>query len=180
MSSFDRLSPRLARLAAVAALTLATAGCLRPLYGPTASGASLPDLLGAIQVEPIKVGVGQEYLAHSLRSEIIYQLNGSGAERPKRYRLNLTIAQLLQTPTVDSATGRADSATLTVNTAYALEPVGGGEPLTKGVVISYATYDRSVQRFANVRAARDAQERVSRETATQMRTRLAAFLATRS
>lgn len=161
-------------------ITLPLGGCFRPLYGPTASGENLTEVLGAIQVEPITIGTGLEYFGHSLRSETIFQLDGSGQPRRKRYKLSLSIAQLLQTPTVDSSTGRADSATLTVNTAYTLENLEGGPPITKGVVISYATYDRTVQRFANVRAARDAQERVARETAVQLRTRLASFLATRS
>lgn len=178
MSLLDRPFAAL-RLAAALLLTLTVAGCFRPLYGPTVSGENLPDVLGAIRVEPINVGRGSEFFAHSLRSEVIFQLNGSGAPRPERYKLVMSIAQLLQTPTVDSTTGRADSATLTVNTAYSLENLEGGLPITKGVVISYATYDRSVQRFANVRAARDAQERVTRETAVQLRTRLAAVLATR-
>ncbi|CAA9345564.1 MAG: Uncharacterized protein CC_3750 [uncultured Microvirga sp.] len=174
-SSFRRRS-----LVAALLTALPLAGCFRPLYGPTASGENLVDVLGAIQVEPLSVGTGLEYFAHTLRSETIFQLDGSGQPRPKRYRLSLSVGQLLQTPTVDSSTGRADSATLTVNTAYALEPLGGGAPITNGVVVSYATYDRSVQRFANVRAARDAQERVARETAVQLRTRLASYLATRS
>jgi LPS-assembly lipoprotein len=160
-------------------LALPLTGCLRPLHGPTASGENLAEVLGAIKVEPIKIGGGLEYFGHTLQSETIFQLDGSGQPRPKRYKLSLAIAQLLQTPTVDSRTGRADSATLTVNTAYTLESLEGGPPITKGVVISYATYDRSIQRFANVRAARDAQERVARETAVQLRTRLASFLATR-
>jgi len=180
MSSPKRPGLRALNLCAALLLSLPLAGCFRPLYGPTASGENLTEVLGAIRVEPLSLGAGLEYFGHTLRSETIFQLDGSGQPRPKRYKLGLSIAQLLQTPTVDSRTGRADSATLTVNTAYTLEPIEGGEPITKGVVTSYATYDRSVQRFANVRAARDAQERVARETAVQLRTRLAAFLATRS
>lgn len=180
MSLPKRRSARVLGLTAALLLSLPLAGCFRPLHGPTASGEDLSEVLAAIQLDPITVGSGLEYFGHSLRSEVIYQLNGSGSPRPKRYKLNLSIAQLLQTPTVDSSTGRADSATLTVNTGYTLESLEGGPPIAKGVVVSYATYDRSVQRFANVRAARDAQERVTRETAVQLRTRLAAVLATRS
>jgi LPS-assembly lipoprotein len=139
------------------------------------------EVLGAIRVEPLNVGTGLEYFAHTLRSETVFQLDGSGQPRPKRYKLCLAVAQLLQTPTgrlVNRPRRFRDP--WTVNTAYTLEPLEGGAPITKGIVISYATYDRSVQRFANVRAARDAQERVAPRPPLQLRTRLASYLATRS
>jgi len=58
MSSLNTLflSPpagrRVTRLAAVA-LVVGLAACIRPLHGPTASGASMRDVLAAIEVEPV-------------------------------------------------------------------------------------------------------------------------------
>jgi LPS-assembly lipoprotein len=45
------------------------------------------------------------------------------------------------------------------------------------VAFTFASYDRSSQRFANIRAARDAEIRDTRVLAEQIKTRLAADLA---
>jgi hypothetical protein len=41
------------------------------------------------------------------------------------------------------------------------------------------SYERSIQRFANTRAARDSEILAARQLADQIRSRVAAFLATR-
>jgi LPS-assembly lipoprotein len=46
--------------------------------------------------------------------------------------------------------------------------------------VGSASYDRFPQRFASVRAARDAEIRVAKLLADQIRTRVAAHLATRA
>jgi LPS-assembly lipoprotein len=114
---------------------------------------------------------------HYLRSELIYALNGSGSDVPKSYVLNLSYAQTLSTPIVDTASGRALSATLTGNLTYTLRQ--GSTIVTTGVATSSASYDRFEQRFATVRAARDAEIRLARELAGQVRTRLQAELSRR-
>jgi LPS-assembly lipoprotein len=136
-----------ARLAAVGALTLGLSACFRPLYGPTASGESLPSVLAAIEVDKVATAQPQERVGHYLRSELIYDLNGSGVPAPKRYKLT---------------------------------SLDGQTVITSGTATGYATYDRSAQRFATVRAARDADIRLAKTLAEQMRTRLAAALATRT
>jgi LPS-assembly lipoprotein len=178
MSSPERSFLSGLRLAAVAALALAVAGCFRPLYGPTASGENLQDVLASIELAPLIMPIGQEYLGHRLTSELTFQLNGSGEPRPKRYKLGLAVQNRLDTPIVDTETGRANSATLVANVTYTLTSLDGARVVASGKATSFATYDRSAQRFANVRAARDAQARVSRDLAVQLRTRLAAHLAT--
>ena len=41
------------RLGLVGALALNLSACFRPLYGPTASGESMPALLAAVQVDDV-------------------------------------------------------------------------------------------------------------------------------
>jgi LPS-assembly lipoprotein len=56
-------------------------------------------------------------------------------------------------------------------------PVGAASdavPLAKGFVVSLSDYDRSSNRFANVRAARDAEIRNAKNLAEQIRSRIAA------
>jgi LPS-assembly lipoprotein len=63
------------------AVSLALAGCFRPLYGPTASGEKLQDVLAAVDVEMPSTPAGQERIGHYLRSELIFDLDGSAGPR---------------------------------------------------------------------------------------------------
>ena len=167
----------LARVALVAGLSLGLSACFRPLHGPTASGQSLQTMLSSIEVPEIEWPETYARFGHYLRSELIYALNGSGQDLPKRYVLNLSYAQSLSTPVVDSVSGRALSATLTGNLTYTLKE--GPTVITTGVATESASYDRFEQRFATVRAARDAEIRLARELAGQVKTRLQAELSRR-
>lgn len=168
------------RLVLVGIGALALAGCFRPLYGPTASGASLSDTLASIQVEEITSTPGQERLGHYVYQELRYQLDGGAPSggAPKRYRLTLSANERIQSAIVDSTTGRATAATLLGDVEYALIPLGveNAKPIVSGRATASASYDRVQQRFATVRAARDAEIRVSKQIAEQIRNRLAANL----
>ncbi len=177
MSSPD-LSRRLCLGALALGAALATSGCLRPLYGPTASGERLDTVLAAIEVDAITTNVGQERFGHYLRSELVFDLDGSGTKPPKRYRLALAATRSLQTPIVDTTSGRADSAILTARVIYTLTSITGGQVVAEGVATGSASYDRNPQRFTTIRAARDADIRLARLVSEQIRTRLAARLAT--
>jgi LPS-assembly lipoprotein len=170
----------IAQCAAIGALTLGLSACFRPLYGPTASGEALQSVLAAIEVDPVTAALPQERVGHYLRSELIFDLNGSGVPAPKRYKLSMSFVERVQSPIVDTTTGRAQSATLTGDVNYKLTSLDGQTVITSGTATAYATYDRSAQRFATVRAARDADIRLAKTLSEQMRTRLAAALATRT
>lgn len=163
--------------AALVLLAVSLGGCLRPLYGPTASGQPLAAAMAAVEVEPVQTATGQERLGHYLRSELVFDLDGSGQPAPKRYRLALIASERVQTPIVNSVTGRADSATIIVAVDYKLTG-NGGRVVAAGTAQSTASYDRTSQRFASVRAARDAEIRLARVLADQIRTRLATALLT--
>lgn len=176
MSSLENAHRVTRRSALIAGLSLGLGGCLRPLYGPTASGARLQDILAEIEVEPIRTALGKERTGHYLRSELVYDLDGSGQPRPKRYRVAISLSETLQTPIVDTVTGRANSATLLVNADVTLVRAGGGPPILQERATATASYDRFVQRFANIRAARDAEIRVAKALSEQIKTRLAIAL----
>jgi LPS-assembly lipoprotein len=170
-----RVRPGATRAAALAVLALGLAGCFRPLYGPTASGEPLGLLLAGIEVAPVEAVQGQERLGHFLRSELIFDLDGSGQPSPRRYRLLLSANERVQTAIVSSITGRAESATLVGSVSYKLQTPDGA-PVTDGVAQASATYDRSVDRYASVRAARDAEIRVAKQLSEQIKIRLASIL----
>jgi|SRR4051812_4681283 len=163
------------RLATTAALTLAVTGCFRPLYGPTATGEPLQSVLASIEVAPVGTNQTKERIGHYLRSELIYELDGSGEPSPKRYKLTMLVTDSISTPLVDSITGRAISAIYVPNVTYTLASLDG-KTVTTGTATVSASYDRTAQRFATVRAARDAEIRAAKELARQIKTRLAAAL----
>jgi LPS-assembly lipoprotein len=173
------LARRAIRVALVAALALDLSACFRPLYGPTASGEPMAALLASVQVDEISMAQGQERIGHYLRSELIFDLDGSGQPSTKRYRLKMQGSETVQTPIVSSQTGRAEAGTIIANVKYSLENLDGTKIISEGVATSTATYDRSVQRFASLRAARDAEIRLARVLAEQIKTRIASVLVTK-
>ncbi|MDB5570829.1 MAG: hypothetical protein JWN93_2012 [Hyphomicrobiales bacterium] len=169
MWSLDRRAGRRAFLVGIMALGLT--GCFQPMYGGV-GGEALVSELRAIKVEPIP-----ERLGHYLGNELIFALNGTGSDVTPRYRLIVNLTQRIQSPLIDTVGGRATSGTIFVDAEYRLVPIGGSEPVAAGTAFSIASYDRSSQRFANLRAARDAEIRDAKTLADQIRTRLAADLA---
>ena len=170
-------SVRAGRLAVALGLALSLSACFRPLYGPTASGESMQAALASVQVDDVSTAQDQERLGHYLRSELIFGLDGSGQPSPKRYRLKMQGSETVTTPIVSSTTARAEAGTIIGTIKFSLENLDGTRVVTEGVATSTATYDRSVQRFASLRAARDAEIRLAKVLAEQIKTRIASVLA---
>jgi LPS-assembly lipoprotein len=176
MSSPERLRHGLglgfARAAAIL-MSLAVAGCgVHPLYGSLAGGGDVASQLQAIKIAPIP-----ERLGHYLENELIFGLNGTGAPVDPRYLLKITLSESVQSPLIDTVTGYPTSGTVVVTASYTLTPSQGGETVVKGTATTVASYDRNSQRFANIRASRDAEIRDARLLAEQIRTNIAAAFA---
>jgi LPS-assembly lipoprotein len=179
MSWFKRSS--LFRLVCVGALTLSVSACFRPLYGSSVGGGSpVAQELAAIDVKQTQDRLGQERIGHYLRQEMIFELEGGGKSAEKRYSLELNLKQRIQTAIVDTVTGRADSAMLISEVNYVLRAYGSDTPIINEKAEATASYDRNPQRFASIRAARDAEIKLSKQLAEQIRNRLAAYFATRT
>lgn len=165
-----------ALLRAFAALQmgLLLSGCIQPLYGPLSGGGDVASELQAIKIEPIPNRLG-----HYLGNELIFAFNGTGSQVAPKYRLIVTVTENVQTPLLDTVSGYPSAANVVVNADYRLVPVGGTEPITKGQATVVASYDRTSQRFSNLRAARDAEIRDAKRLADEIRTRIAAAIATR-
>ncbi|WP_406855581.1 LPS assembly lipoprotein LptE [Alsobacter sp. KACC 23698] len=174
MSSPDRLLRACRSVLVLGALALPLGGCLRPLYGEAKIGGGLVDAgLKSIVVDQV-----QDRLGHYLVEELGFELNGSGEQVPHRYRLTMNVRENVQAAIVNTATGRADSATIMATVDFALVEINGGREIMRAKAFASASYDRSPQRFAAVRAARDAEIRIAKTLADQLRTRIAAKLAT--
>ena len=150
-------------------------GCFEPLYSEAAHPGLVEDMR-AIEVAPIPNRVG-----HYLANDLITDLNGTGqmASAPK-YRLIVTVALGTQTPTVNSELNVATSATVTADATYSLVKVDGGKEVLKGVASEAAAYDRTAQRYADLRAARDAEIRLARALSSEISLRLASALAAKT
>ncbi len=159
--------------AIILASCLFLTGCLQPMYGMKVNGNNLDTELQAIYVNPIPDRVG-----HYLSNELIFALNGTGSSVPPRYQLSVTVRERVQTPLVGSVTGLAAAATVVTDADFTLLRMSDEAIISKGTATSAAGYDRSSQRFANLRAARDAEIRTAKALADQIRTRISAAVAT--
>lgn len=171
--SFFNDHVRKLRLGLTLVCVSATAGCFQPMLGGPL-GSTIVEELRAIKVEPINDRIG-----HYLSNELSFALNGSGSEGSDKYRLVVTLSQKVQTPVIDTVSGRASAASVLVDAEYRLLESGSNRQVSTGSAFAVTSYERSSQRFANLRAARDAEIRSARALAEQIRVRLAADLARR-
>ncbi len=155
---------------AVLSLALPAAGCFQPLYGEAAHP-GLTAEMRAIAVAPIKDRFG-----HYLGNDLITDFNGTGDAPPPKYRLTVTMGFGSQTPTVSSQIGLANAATQTASAKYTLTPADGGDDLLTGTATTAAVYDRTEDRYANLRAERDTEIRMAKSLADEIELRIAAFL----
>ena len=110
----------------------------------------------------------------------MFDLNGTGSHDPAKYRLFVVLHETSETPLIDTVSGRPSAATVVINADFRLVPIAGGEPIVKGTALVIASYDRTSQRFSNIRAARDAEIRDAKQLSDQLRLRLAAALSKRN
>jgi LPS-assembly lipoprotein len=81
-----------------------------------------------------------------------------------------------QTPTISSQINAANAATVIGKATFALTKIEGGAVIYKSEATSSAVYDRTLDSFANLRAARDAEIRIARSLADEIELRVAAAL----
>ena len=156
--------------AVLTALAAGLSGCFQPLYGEAAHPGLVEDVR-AIEVEPIKTRFGHFFI-EDLRTE----LNGTGQTVTPKYRLTVTLSTTSQTPTVNTEINVASSATVTADANFTLVRISDNKELFKDKAFAAAAYDRTTQRYASLRAARDAELRLSRALAQEVSVRIAAKL----
>ena len=166
-----------AKLLMVAAVVAASAlsGCnVRPMYG-SFSGANtvIEDL------EQIEVAAATDRLGQQIRNELVYGFSSTVEPAAPRYRLEMTINRSVGRVGIKQVTGTPTSSVLTVTASFALLDISTGEKLTSGNSFANVSFDYSNQRFANVRAERDAEDRAAVVIAQDIRTRVAAYFSTR-
>lgn len=161
---------------AVLAIALAAAGCrFEPLYGARtdASGAVRPGVsteLAAIAIDPPENRVQQV-----LRNELVFLFTGGGEPAAERYRLRILTDQDQEALAVEQEGDTPANVVVTLRATFILSEIDGDRTLLSGTAFQTASYAFSTQRFANIRALRDAEDRAARGLARNISTRIAAY-----
>jgi LPS-assembly lipoprotein len=151
-------------------LTLPLSACFQPLHGPSLLGADNS------QLSNIEVAEIPDRIGHFLHAELQFQLGGGKLPTAPIYRLEVKTRSSTQVAIVNRNTDRADSASNVVYADYVMY-AKDGSLFSQGSVTAVASYDRSAQQFANVRASRNAEERTAKLLAEQIKIRVAAAIA---
>ncbi len=158
-------------------LSLGTSGCgFHPMYGTTANGTNLTDVMKTIQISAIGSRTGQR-----LRNELIFGTTGGGEALAPVYRLDIALRESVRNTLVTQA-GSPTGQILQLDAEFRLVRLKDNETVFKGASTSEAAYDltgwsgTSGSIYGDTRAALDAENRAARSLADTLKTRLAAFL----
>jgi LPS-assembly lipoprotein len=169
LPAFARLLKRAAAAAGLAGL-IALGGCgWQPLYGPTASGAQLEDVMRTVDISTIPGRVGQR-----VRNELIFKTTGGGEADVPKFRLDIAVRESLLNTLVEG-TGDPSGQIYQVYTQFKLVRLADNEVVFEGNSNARAAFDKADSVFADIRAKRDAEERAARTLAEAIRTRVAAY-----
>lgn len=164
---------------ALPALLLAAAllgGCVvRPL------NADMPGTNTPVSKELAKIAIepARDRLAQVLRNELIFFFTGGGEEGPPEYALRFFVTQTDAAVAVEVLSEVPAAYLVSLSASFVLSDARTGRTLMTGNSTADASYDFSSQRYANVRAQEDAESRAAKTIANDIRTRLAAYFATR-
>lgn len=162
---------------AVILLGLLTAACnVRPVYGPNGGYGidKVSSEMSAIGIDPAEGRVSQE-----LRNRLIFNFNHGRSIAEKRYQMSYTLAESDDAIAIEERSGSPSSYRLTVIVKYRVTDPVANTVVTAGTVRASASYDRSSQSFANIRANRDAENRAAKSAADEITARISTFFATR-
>ena len=146
--------------------------CFQPVNTPTFGGQHLSAHLSQVSVERV-----EGYMGYTLKSELDYLLTNGTPAKNSRYHLSLKTMQGRGSSILDAATGRAQIVTLQVEASYELKDAKTSKVIGSGKTFASASYDRSQQRFATIRAQRDAEERVGKALAERLKIIITTILA---
>jgi LPS-assembly lipoprotein len=168
--------------AAVIAVAMATAAMLgacgnansggfSPLYGPTASGAHLNEKFATVDFATIPGRVGQR-----IRNELLFDKSATtptGAAAA--HRLEVKVIDNVAT-TLVKINGDSQGQVYQVEASYRLVDLKTNKPVFEGRSLARAGFERFESIYSNVRAREDAENRAAENIASDIRTRLAAYL----
>ncbi len=172
VGAFATRIKRVAAAASVAGLAL-LGGCgWQPLYGPTASGAQLEDVMRTVKISIVPGRVGQR-----VRNELIFKTTGGGEAALEKYRLDIAVRELVLNTLVEN-TGDPKGQVYQLYSQFKLVRLADNKVVLEGNSNARAAYDKVDSVFADIRAKRDAEDRAARTISELIRTRMAAYFST--
>ncbi|MEQ1647350.1 MAG: hypothetical protein ABL898_02090 [Hyphomicrobiaceae bacterium] len=164
------------RYSLIAAMCLALSGCgnggLQPVYGVNAAtGERTSDKLRTVEFAPIPGRVGQR-----IRNELVFDRNSAGGTSTNSSRLDVTITESVLTTLVNTR-GDSSGQVYQLEARYKLIDLATKKPVFEGRSLGRAAFDRFETGYANIRARDDAENRVARTVADDIRLRIAAHFA---
>jgi LPS-assembly lipoprotein len=158
-------------------VSLAAGGCgFHPLYGPTASGANLSDVMKTVDVANIPSRTGQR-----LRNELLFGTTGGNGGLPPVYRLDIVLRESVRN-TLITTTGLPTGQIVQLDAEYRLVRLKDNEVVFKAYSTVEAAYNlvgatgNSGSVYGDTRAPLDAENRAAVSLADTIKTRLAAYL----
>ena len=165
------LLSRSLRAAVCLTFALALGGCaFQPLYGDRGGRGET-----ALALQNVEITAPDSRLGLLMRNELIF-LTGS-ADGGSVYTLNI-IPSASEVALFSNTVGRVTSYSYRLTANWQLTSKETGDILTSGRSERAASYNRTDQPFANIRAQRDAEERAATLVAEDISTRVAAYFAT--
>ncbi len=161
--------------AAIVAPGLAACGGtgFRPMYGSSQFGGNdLTDKLANVEVAPVPGRVGQR-----IRNELMFQTTGGKAPALPQYRLEMIMTESVSA-TLVSTNGDAIGSVYNVDVNFRLIRSADKSVVLTGKSYGRAGFERFRSIFANVRAREEAENRAALTVGQEVKSRLAAFLAT--
>ena len=169
------------RVCAVLALGALTAGCFQPLYATrsVSGGVPLGQALAQIQIEKIPApnGTPESRIAVEIQNALDFELTGGGGMISPTHALAVRITTSRNSIITDVNTGLVLSEITGIDASFTLTELATGKRVLTGNTFSRVSsdYPGQQQRFARVRARRDAEDRAAKVIADNLRTRLASF-----
>lgn len=169
-NSFSRRL-RLGGFATLISLATLLAGCqVRPLYSETNG---VGQKLGAIAFSEPSTRVGQQ-----VRNHLVFLTSGGAGEPVKPdYEVELTVTAVETNILLDQTTAAPSPGRVVVTAIYSMKQTTDGKVIKAGTRTATALLDIPAQKFAELRAIRDAENRGAREVAELVRVELAGALA---
>jgi LPS-assembly lipoprotein len=146
---------------------------VRPVYAPAPRETGPQADLPAVTVQEAATRPEQVY-----RNALLFALRGGGEGAPARYGLIYRMTLGEQQIAVERGTGTPNAYQLSGGASFLLKDLGTGGSLFGSSVTAVDTYTRSSQNYANIRARRDAEDRLAETLAELTQARLAAYFAT--
>lgn len=157
--------------------TALLAACqVRPVYAPVGSQAagSKPAMIS--ELASIAVETQTDRVPQALMNELLFQLRGGGSLVTPKYRLHLIVSESVSDLAIRASEDIAVAKLVSLTTTYTLTEIATGQVITSDNIYTTSSFDTTSQRYANVRAQREAEDRAARAAAADIRLRLSSAL----